>query len=132
MPMHSRLDDLKKFKELEKKSGNPYLAIQKLTHNSRKLGTKYKGVNDSHLITCALYNEEPSIIHKNKISIESSYQDELLSRVSNEDVVRSVKLSLKYSIRDNIQYVYTDSLEKCDECRVQVLVNMILDHQDLV
>lgn len=130
--MHSRLDDLKKFKELEKKSGNPYLAIQKLTHNSRKLGTKYKGVNDSHLITCALYNEEPSIIHKNKISIESSYQDELLSRVSNGDVVRSVKLSLKYSIRDNIQYVYTDSLEKCDECRVQVLVNMILDHQDLV
>lgn len=130
--MHSRLDDLKKFKELEKKSGNPYLAIQKLTHNSRKLSTKYKGVNDSHLITCALYNEEPSIIHKNKISIESSYQDELLSRVSNEDVVRSVKLSLKYSIRDNIQYVYTDSLEKCDECRVQVLVNMILDHQDLV
>lgn len=130
--MHSRLDDLKKFKELEKKSGNPYLAIQKLTHKSRKLGTKYKGVNDSHLITCALYNEEPSIIHKNKISIESSYQDELLSRVSNEDVVRSVKLSLKYSIRDNIQYVYTDSLEKCDECRVQVLVNMILDHQDLV
>ena len=126
--MHSRLDDLKKFKELEKKSGNPYLAIQKLTHNSRKLGTKYKGVNDSHLITCALYNEEPSIIHKNKISIESSYQDELLSRVSNEDVVRSVKLSLKYSIRDNIQYVYTDSLEKCDESRVQVLVNMILDH----
>lgn len=130
--MHSRLDDLKKFKELEKKSGNPYLAIQKLTHKSRKLGTKYKGVNDSHLITCALYNEEPSIIHKNKISIESSYQDELLSRVSNEDVVRSVKLSLKYSTRDNIQYVYTDSLEKCDESRVQVLVNMILDHQDLV
>ena len=130
--MHSRLDDLKKFKELEKKSGNPYLAIQKLTHKSRKLGTKYKGVNDSHLITCALYNEEPSIIHKNKISIESSYQDELLSRVSNEDVVRSVKLSLQYSTRDNIQYVYTDSLEKCDESRVQVLVNMILDHQDLV
>lgn len=130
--MHSRLDDLKKFKELEKKSGNPYLAIQKLTHESRKLGTKYKGVNDSHLITCALYNEEPSIIHKNKISIESSYQDELLSRVSNEDVVRSVKLSLKYSTRDNIQYVYTDSLEKCDESRVQVLVNMILEHQDLV
>lgn len=130
--MHSRLDDLKKFKELEKKSVNPYLAIQKLTHESRKLGTKYKGVNDSHLITCALYNEEPSIIHKNKISIESSYQDELLSRVSNEDVVRSVKLSLKYSTRDNIQYVYTDSLEKCDESRVQVLVNMILDHQDLV
>lgn len=130
--MHSRLDDLKKFKELEKKSGNPYLAIQKLTHKSRKLGTKYKGVNDSHLITCALYNEEPSIIHKNKLSIESSYQDELLSRVSNEDVVRSVKLSLKYSTRDNIQYVYTDSLEKCDESRVQVLVNMILDHQDLV
>lgn len=126
--MHSRLDDLKKFKELEKKSGNPYLAIQKLTHESRKLGTKYKGVNDSHLITCALYNEEPSIIHKNKISIESSYQDKLLSRVSNEDVVRSVKLSLKYSTRDNIQYVYTDSLEKCDESRVQVLVNMILDH----
>lgn len=126
--MHSRLDDLKKFKELEKKSGNPYLAIQKLTHKSRKLGTKYKGVNDSHLITCALYNEEPSIIHKNNISIESSYQDELLSRVSNEDVVRSVKLSLKYSTRDNIQYVYTDSLEKCDESRVQVLVNMILDH----
>lgn len=132
MPMHSRLDDLKKFKELEKKSGNPYLAIQKLTHESRKLGTKYKGVNDSHLITCALYNEEPSIIHENKISIESSYQDELLSRVSNEDVVRSVKLSLQYSTRDNIQYVYTDSLEKCDESRVQVLVNMILDHQDLV
>lgn len=130
--MHSRLDDLKKFKELEKKSGNPYLAIQKLTHRSRKLGTEYKGVNDSHLITCALYNEEPSIIHKNKISIESSYQDDLLSRVSNEDVVTSVKLSLKYSTRDNIQYVYTDSLEKCDESRVQVLVNMILDHQDLV
>lgn len=130
--MHSRLDDLKKFKELEKKSGNPYLAIQKLTHKSRKLGTKYKGVNDSHLITCALYNEEPSIIHKNKLSIESSYQDELLSRVSNEDVVRSVKLSLKYSTRDKVQYVYTDSLEKCDESRVQVLVNMILDHQDLV
>lgn len=130
--MHSRLDDLKKFKELEKKSGNPYLAIQKLTHKSRKLGTKYKGVNDSHLITCALHNEEPSIIHKNKISIESSYKDELLSRVSNEDVVRSVKLSLQYSTRDNIQYVYTDSLEKCDESRVQVLVNMILDHQDLV
>ena len=130
--MHSRLDDLKKFKELEKKSGNPYLAIQKLTHKSRKLGTKYKGVNDSHLITCALYNEEPGIIHKNKISIESSYQDELLSSVSNEDVVRSVKLSLKCSTRDNIQYVYTDSLEKCDESRVQVLVNMILDHQDLV
>lgn len=130
--MHSRLDDLKKFKELEKKSGNLYLAIQKLTHESRKLGTKYKGVNDSHLITCALYNEEPSIIHKNKLSIESSYQDELLSRVSNEDVVRSVKLSLKYSTRDKVQYVYTDSLEKCDESRVQVLVNMILDHQDLV
>ena len=126
--MHSRLDDLKKFKELEKKSGNPYLAIQKLTHKSRKLGKTYKGVNDSHLITCALYNEEPSIIHKNKISIESSYQDELLSRVSNEDVVRSVELSLKYSTRDNIQYVYTDSLERCDESRVQVLVNMILDH----
>ena len=126
--MHSRLDDLKKFKELEKKSGNPYLAIQKLTHKSRKLGTKYKGVNDSHLITCALYNEEPSIIHKNKISTESNYQDELLSRVSNEDVIRSVKLSLRYSTRDNIQYVYTDSLEKCDESRVQVLVNMILDH----
>lgn len=130
--MHSRLDDLKKFKELEKKSGNPYLAIQKLTHESRKLGTKYRGVNDSHLITCALYNEEPSIIHKNKISIESSYKDELLSRVSDEDVVRSVKLSLQYSTRDSIQYVYTDSLEKCDESRVQVLVNMILDHQDLV
>ena len=125
--MHSRLDDLKKFRELEKKSGNPYLAIQKLTHKSRKLGKTYKGVNDSHLITCALYDEQPSMIRKNRISIESSYQDELLSRVSNEDVVRSVKLSLKYSTRDNTQYVYTDSLEKCDESRVQVLVNMILD-----
>ena len=126
--MHSRLDDINRFQEIEKKCGNPYLAIQKITEKSRKLGKKYRGVSDSHLITCALYNEEPSIIHKNKISTESSYQDELLSRVSNEDVVRSVKLSLRYSTRDNIQYVYTDSLEKCDESRVQVLVNMILDH----
>lgn len=126
--MHSRIDDLKKFKELEKKSGNPYLAIQNLTYKSRKLGKTYKGVNDSHLITCALYDEEPSIIRKNQISIESSYEDIILSKVSNDEVVRSVKLSLKYSTRDNVQYVYTDSLERCDESRVQVLVNMILDH----
>ena len=85
-------------------------------------------MNHSHLITCALYDEEPSPIHKNSISTECSYEDELLSRVSNQDVVRSIKLSLKYSTREHIQYVYTDNLEKCDESRVQVLVNMILDH----
>ena len=35
----------------------------------------------------------------------------------------------EYNIyREHIQYVYTDNLEKCDESRVQVLVNMILDH----
>lgn len=126
--MHSRLDDIDKFKELEKKCGNPYLAIQKITKKSRKLSKKYKGVSDSHLITYALYDEEPSPIHKNNISLECSYEDALLSRISNEDVVRSVKLSLKYSTKENIQYIYTDSLEKCDESRVQVLVNMILDH----
>lgn len=126
--MHSRLDDINRFQEIEKKCGNPYLAIQKITGKSRKLGKKYRGVSDSHLITCALYDEEPSPIHKNSISTECSYGDELLSRVSNQDVVRSVKLSLKYSTREHIQYVYTDNLEKCDESRVQVLVNMILDH----
>lgn len=126
--MHSRLDDLDRFQEIEKKCGNSYLAIQQITKKSRKLGNKYKGVSDSHLITCALYDDNPQIIHKNRISIESSYEDELLSRISNEDVIRSVKLSLKYSTRDNIQYVYTDSLDRCDEQRVQVLVNMILDH----
>lgn len=126
--MHSRLDDINKFQEIEKKCGNPYLAIQKITKKSRKLGKKYRGVSDSHLITCALYDEIPTPIHKNTLSIESTYEDDLLSRVSNEDVVRSVKMSLKYSKKDSIHYVYTDSLQKCDEERVQVLVNMILDH----
>ena len=126
--MHSRLDDIDKFKEIENNCGNPYLAIQHITKKSRKLGKKYKGVSDSHLITCALYDEQPSTIRKNSISIESTYEDDLLSRVSNEAVVRSVKLSLKYSKKDSIHYVYTDSLQTCDEERVQVLVNMILDH----
>lgn len=126
--MHSRLNDIQKFKEISEKCGNPYLAIQQITKKSRKLGNKYRGVSDSHLITCALYDETPSVIRKNQISLESTYEDEILSRVSNEDVLRSVKLSLKYSTRENIQYVYTDSLQKCDESRVQVLVNMILDH----
>lgn len=126
--MHSRLDDIDKFKEIENKCGNPYLAIQHITKKSRKLGKKYKGVSDSHLITCALYDETPSVIRKNQISLESTYEDEILSRVSNEDIVRSVKLSLRYSTRDNIHYVYLDSLDSCDEQRVQVLVNMILDH----
>ena len=126
--MHSRLEDIQKFQEISEKCGNPYLAIQQITKKSRKLGNKYKGVSDSHLITCALYDEIPSVIRKNNISLESTYEDEILSRVSNEDVLRSVKLSLKYSTKDNVQYVYTDTLEKCDESRVQVLVNMILDH----
>ena len=128
MLMHSRLYDINRFKEIEKKCGNPYLAIQKITEKARKISKTYKGVSDSHLITCALYDEEPSPIHKNSISLECSYADELLYRESNEDVVRSVKLSLKYSSKDDVQYVYTDTLEKCDESRVQVLVNMILDH----
>lgn len=126
--MHSRLDDINRFQEIEKKCGNPYLAIQNIAEKSRKLGKKYRGVSDSHLITCALYDEIPTPIHKNRLSIESTYEDDLLSRVSNEDVVRSVKMSLKYSKKDSIHYVYTDSLQKCDEPRVQVLVNMILDH----
>ena len=126
--MHSRLDDINRFQEIEKKCRNPYLAIQKITEKSRKLGKKYRGVSDSHLITCALYDEEPSPIHKNQISSECTYEEEILSRVSNDDIIKSVKLSLKYSTKDHVQYVYTDSLHKCDESRVQVLVNMILDY----
>ena len=126
--MRSRLDDINRFKEIEKKCGNPYLAIQKIAGKARKISKTYKGVSDSHLITCALYDETPSVIRKNQISLESTYEDEILSRVSNEDIVRSVKLSLRYSTRDNIHYVYLDSLDSCDEQRVQVLVNMILDH----
>ena len=126
--MYSRLDDIKKFQEISENCGNTYLAIQKIAERSRKLGQKYKGVRDSHLITCSLHDETPAVIRKNKISLESTYEDDILSGVSNEDVIRSVKLSLKYSTEDHIQYVYTESLQKCDESRVQVLVNMILDH----
>lgn len=125
--MYSRLDDIQRFQEIEKNCGNTYLAIQKIAEKSRKLGQTYKGVRDSHLITCALHGDTPSLIRKNTISLESKYEDELLSRVSDENVVRSVKLSLKHSTKYKIQYVYTDDLEKCDESRVQVLVNMILD-----
>lgn len=125
MKNRSLLDSLKEFEKLS--SGNRYVDIQKLCKKSRNLGTKYKGIRDSQILSCALYNEVPVHTRRHNISSELSRYDEIISHVSDPSIIESVNLSLKHSTSDNLNYVYAENLDDTDIRRVQVIVNMILD-----
>lgn len=125
MKHKSLLDSLKEFEKLS--SGNKYADIQKLCKRSRNLGHAYPGTRDSTSLSCALYNEIPDHIKKSKISSELSRYDEIIAHVSDPKIIESVNLSLKYSTKDNIQYVYSENLDNVDILRVQTIVKMILD-----
>lgn len=120
------LEDLNRFKKLESKCGNKYEAIQRLCKKSRKLGKISKGVRDSKLLSCAIRDEVP-VEHKITMLQQSwSREDEILSSVSDLDVIYSVKQSVKYSTPENIQYIYLDGMKEYQMKRVRVLTNMIV------
>lgn len=83
-------------------------------------------ISDSYALTCSLYKIRPEIKDKEK-KITYSNEDDILSYVSNDDIIESVKKSLRCSSKESVNYIYVDTLTYADMSRVRVLVNMILD-----
>lgn len=121
----SLLDDLKEFnKQVEGK--NRFELIKTISRRSHMLSKQSTAISDSYALTCSLYKIRPEIKDKeNKITY--SNEDDILSYVSNDDIIESVKKSLRCSSRESVNYIYVDTLTNADMSRVRVLVNMILD-----
>ena len=119
----SMFDDLKEFEKLSK-TANRYESIRRIINKSRNLKSIYKGSHlDSKYISCALYDNTPSLKHNNH---SNDLEKELYDYISDTDIIESIMKSLKYSTKDNIQYIYLDTLDEYDMSRVRFIVNRIL------
>lgn len=118
---------LNEFNELAKKVGNRYEAVNLIVQRSRKLSKECKEeLLDSQALTWAISGKKPKLKRPVNISREYSRLTEVLSNVSDEDVISSVLSSVRNSTKDSIHYVYMDSLSESQMKRVQVLTKMIL------
>lgn len=119
----SMFDDLKEFEKLSKKA-NRYESIRTIINKSRNLKSIYKGSYlDSKYVSCVLYDNTPSLKHNNH---SNDLEKELYDYISDTDIIESIMKSLKYSTKDNVQYIYLDTLDEYDMSRVRFIVNRIL------
>ena len=115
----SMLDDL----YLLNDSDNHYAFVKQIAKSSRKLLEDYPRLLDSQALSHTIHNTQPKSKYK---ELTPSLIDDVLSYVSDEDVIHCVIQSLKYSHESNIHYVYLDTMSEGQMSRVRVLVNMIL------
>lgn len=115
----SMLDDL----YLLDDSDNHYAFVKQIAKSSRKLLKDYPRLLDSQALSHTIHHTQPNLKYKQSTP---SLIDNVLSHVSDEDVIHCVIQSLKYSDKSNIHYVYLDTMSEGQMSRVRVLVNMML------
>lgn len=116
---------LEEFNEYASKIGNRYEAINRICKKSRKIGKKYpKQFLDSNQLSYSILDDVPRV--KNRKNVCFDEIDDILSYVSDYDVIESVRRSIKYSTKESIQYVYLDTLDNYKQSRVRFLVNQIM------
>lgn len=118
------LEDIHKFTQISNKIGNIYQSINYISKRARKYRDDTSCL-ESQALTYVVTGRAP-IQNRNHTSTDISKTEEVLSLVSNEDVIQSVLKSVNLSTAENIQYVYLDSLNEFEMSRVRVLVNKIL------
>lgn len=120
------LSDLNRFYKLELAADSRYGIINAIVNEVRRLKYTYHDASESELISAVIRNKEPKTCKSKYISQSWSKESEILSTVNDEDVIESVKKSLKVSTKESINYIYLESLSQSQMMRVRVLTNLIL------
>lgn len=120
------LSDLNRFYKLESTADSRYGIINAIVNEVRRLKYTYHDASESELISAVIRNKEPKTCKSKYIPQSWSRESEILSTVNDEDVIESVKKSLKVSTEESINYIYLESLSQSQMMRVRVLTNLIL------
>lgn len=133
----SNINDILRFQELSNDLGNPFLATMYIVDNARYLAHKenYR-ILDSEAISWSLRGEKPDVLNDPKIirpkktDVEKR-MNEILCYVDDEDVCKSVRLSINNSLyNSNLSYDYINISDSQKCARVRILVKMILFGDD--
>lgn len=119
---------LEEFNDFVDLIGNQYEAIKLITNEARKRSYKYPFVSESSLLTWVVTGEKPELNSPDlaKQLRKSNRIEDILNYVSNEDIVKSVNLSIGYSkSQGHLVYRYKNSLSEYEKVRVRILVNII-------
>lgn len=119
---------LNEFNDFAELVGNRYKAIKLITNEARDRATRYSFVNDSALLTWVVTGRKPKLYPEDisKKIRKSNRIEDILNYVSNEDIVKSVNMSIGYSkSHGHLVYRYRNSLSDYEKMRVRILVNII-------
>ena len=119
---------LNEFNDFAELVGNRYKAIKLITNEARDRATRYSFVNDSALLTWVVTGRNPKLYPEDisKKIRKSNRVEDILNYVSNEDIVKSVNMSIGYSkSHGHLVYRYRNSLSDYEKMRVRILVNII-------
>ena len=119
---------LNEFDDFAELVGNRYKAIKLITNEARDRATRYSFVNDSALLTWVVTGRKPKLYPEDisKKIRKSNRIEDILNYVSNEDIVKSVNMSIGYSKSEgHLVYRYRNSLSDYEKMRVRILVNII-------
>lgn len=119
---------LNEFNDFAELVGNRYEAIKLIANEARDRATRYSFVNDSALLTWVVTGRKPKLYPEDmsKKIRKSNRIEDILNYVSNEDIVKSVNMSIGYSKSEgHLVYRYRNSLSDYEKMRVRILVNII-------
>ena len=119
---------LNEFNDFAELVGNRYKALKLITNEARDRATRYSFVNDSALLTWVVTGRKPKLYPEDisKKIRKSNRIEDILNYVSNEDIVKSVNMSIGYSkSHGHLVYRYRNSLSDYEKMRVRILVNII-------
>lgn len=119
---------LNEFNDFAELVGNRYKAIKLITNEARDRSSRYAFVSDSSLLTWVVTGKKPKVYPQDisKQVRKSNRVEDILSYVSNEDIVKSVTMSIGYSkSHGHLVYRYRNSLSDYEKMRVRILVNII-------
>ena len=119
---------LNEFNDFAELVGNRYKALKLITNEARDRAIRYSFVNDSALLTWVVTGRKPKFYPEDisKKIRKSNRIEDILNYVSNEDIVKSVNMSIGYSkSHGHLVYRYRNSLSDYEKMRVRILVNII-------
>lgn len=124
--------DNTKYKAYAAELGNPFLAVKKIAAEGRQLAESTDNVIfHSEGLVWATTSEEPSILksrHREHISSTATWSkaDEVLAAVNDDEIVWSVRQSLRSSenARHLIYVYHSNILDEFKKARVRVLTKM--------
>ena len=128
MPKEVYMLGLNEFNDFAELVGNRYKAIKLITNEARDRATRCSFVNDSALLTWVVTGRKPKLYPEDisKKIRKSNRIEDILNYVSNEDIVKSVNMSIGYSkSQGHLVYRYRNSLSDYEKMRVRILVNII-------